>query len=195
MRTGRPFVHLKLAASLDGKIATRTGDSRWITGVESRVRVHELRHECDSILIGARTALADNPLLTDRSGKDRRRPLVRVVLDEALSISPESQLARSALETPVLIFAGNSAAAAQADHLQSLGIEILRDSTNGRDFRCVLEELGRRLLQSVLIEGGASVAGKFIDARLVNKVSVFLAPMIIGGREAPSAIGGQGART
>src|SRR5437763_8149698 len=88
MRTGRPFVHLKLAASLDGKIATRTGDSRWITGVESRKQAHELRHAYDAILIGAGTEVADDPLLTDRSGQKRGRPLVRVLLDETLRISP-----------------------------------------------------------------------------------------------------------
>ena len=195
MRTGGPFVHLKLAASLDGKIATRTGDSRWITGAESRERVHELRHEYDAILIGAGTALADDPLLTDRSGKKRRRPLVRVVLDEALNVSPESRLVGSAQEAPVLIFAGESSAAAQGNALESCGLEVVRDATNGRDFQRVLQELGRRSIQSVLVEGGAGVAGRFLDAGLVNKVSFFLAPLIIGGREAPSAVGGRGAET
>ncbi|MGI9068517.1 MAG: bifunctional diaminohydroxyphosphoribosylaminopyrimidine deaminase/5-amino-6-(5-phosphoribosylamino)uracil reductase RibD [Pyrinomonadaceae bacterium] len=195
MHTGRPFVHLKLAASLDGKIATRTGDSRWITGAESRMRVHELRHEYDAILIGAGTALTDDPLLTDRSGKKRRRPLVRVVLDETLRISPESRLVASAKEAPVLIFAGNSGAVIQGNDLESRRVEVVRDPANGRDFRGVLEELGRRSLQSVLVEGGASVAGKLLDAGLVNKISFFIAPIIIGGREAPSAIGGQGAET
>src|SRR6185369_7806365 len=108
MRTGRPFVHLKLAASLDGKIATRSGESRWITGAEARARVHELRHEYDAILIGAGTARADNPLLTDRSGRERRLPLVRVVLDESLELATDSQLVRSAHETPLMIFAANS---------------------------------------------------------------------------------------
>ena len=195
MRTGRPFVHLKLAASLDGKIATRMGDSRWITGAESRRRVHELRHASDAILIGAGTAQTDDPLLTDRSGKKRRRPLVRVVLDEALKLSPESRIVGSATEAPVLIFAGNSGAASQNTDLESRGAEVIRDSANGRDFLAVLEELGRRSIQSVLIEGGASVAGKFLDAGLINKVSFFLAPIIIGGHEAPNAIGGQGAET
>ncbi len=194
MRIGRPFVHLKLAASLDGKIATRTGDSRWITGAESRMRVHELRHEYDAILIGAGTALTDDPLLTDRSGKKRRRPLVRVVLDETLRISPESRLVASAKEGDVLIFAGNSGAVVQGKTLESRGVEVVRDA-NCRDLRLVLEELGRRSLESVLVEGGASVAGKLLDAGLVNKVSFFIAPIIIGGGEAPSAIGGQGAET
>ena len=193
MTTGRPFVHLKLATSLDGKISTRTGDSRWITGEESRARAHELRHECDLVLIGAGTALADNPLLTDRSGKPRRRPLARVMLDERLQTDPESQLVRSAKEAPVLIFTGESLETRKAEVLLSRGVEIVRDSFGGRDLLLVLEELGKRSFQSVLIEGGATVAGNLIDAGLVDKVTFFLAPVIIGGRDAPSAVGGHGA--
>src|SRR5437660_5763265 len=94
MRTGRPFVHLKLAVSLDGKIATRTGDSRWIAGAEARARAHELRHQYDAIMIGSGTVVADDPLLTDRSGKARRRPLVRVVLDDRSRTPLDSQLSR-----------------------------------------------------------------------------------------------------
>jgi diaminohydroxyphosphoribosylaminopyrimidine deaminase / 5-amino-6-(5-phosphoribosylamino)uracil reductase len=194
-RTGRPFVHLKLAASLDGKIATRTGDSRWITGPESRARVHELRSEYDAILVGAGTALADDPLLTDRSGRKRRRPLVRVLLDEQLTIGIGSRLVTTANEAPVLIFAGGLRDASIGDELEAHGIEVVRGgaNANGRDLVAVLDELGRRELQSVLIEGGAGVAGHFLDAGLVNKVSFFLAPIIIGGRAAPNAIGGEGA--
>lgn len=194
MRTGRPFVHLKLAASLDGKIATRTGDSRWITGAESRARAHEMRHEYDAILIGAGTALADDPMLTDRSGRKRRRSLVRVLLDETLKVSPDSPLVKTAIESPLVIFAGDASPASKGA-LQARGVELVRDAANGRDLRLVLEELGRRSLQSVLVEGGANVAGHFLDAGLVNKVSFFIAPLIIGGREAPAAVGGQGAET
>ena len=185
---------MKLAASLDGKIATRTGDSRWITGLESRAVAHELRHEYDVILVGTGTALADNPLLTDRSGKKRRRPLVRVVLDETLKISPDSQLVKSASEAPLLIFAGDSVPS-KREALESAGVEVVRDAANGRDLLGILKELGHRSLQSVLVEGGANMAGKFLDAGLVNKVSFFIAPLIIGGREAASAVGGKGAAT
>ena len=167
MSTGLPFVHLKLAVSLDGKIATRTGDARWITGPEARARAHELRHDYDAILVGARTVASDDPLLTDRSGLPRRRPLVRVVLDNKLRLSPDSQLARSTSEAPVIVI-GNA------------------------DLRAVLKELADRSLQSVLVEGGASVAGEFLEAGLVNKVTFFIAPKIIGGASAPSAIGGAG---
>ena len=193
VRTGRPFVHLKLAASLDGKIATRTGDARWITGAESRARAHELRHEYDAILIGAGTAATDDPLLTDRSGRSRRRPLVRVLLDESLAVSSKSQLVQTANESSLLVFAGTSAPEEKRVTLAADGVEIVRDDANGRDLGLVLDELGRRSLQSVLVEGGASVAGKFLDAGLVDKVSFFIAPLLIGGREAPNAIGGTGA--
>jgi diaminohydroxyphosphoribosylaminopyrimidine deaminase/5-amino-6-(5-phosphoribosylamino)uracil reductase len=193
-RRNRPFVHLKLACSLDGRIATRTGDSRWITGPESRARVHELRHEYDAILIGAGTAIADDPLLTDRSGKLRRRPLVRVLLDESLRLSTASQLAQTARESPLILFASESAAAAPAAaELGAQGVEIVADESGGRDLRAVLTELSRRSLQSVLIEGGANVAGAFLEQELLDKVSFFIAPLIIGGRDAPAAVGGTGA--
>ncbi len=195
MRTGRPFVHLKLAASLDGKIATRAGDSRWITGAEARSRSHELRREYDAILIGFGTAAADDPLLTDRSGKVRRRPLVRVVLDESLKLSPESQLVRTAHEAPVIVIAGESVERARIDALELRGVEVVREPSNGRDLPAVMQLLGKRSIQSVLVEGGATVAGNLLDSGFVNKVSFFLAPTIIGGRDAPNAVGGLGAET
>lgn len=193
MATGRPFVHLKLAASLDGKIATRTGESQWITGPESRARVHELRHEYDAILVGGGTASVDDPLLTDRSGKARSKSLIRVLLDEDLKIPANAKLVDTAAEAPLVIFAGCKADTAKLDLLRSSGVEVVCDVANGRDLSSVLSELGARSIQSVLVEGGASVAGKLLEGGLVNKVSFFLAPIIIGGREAPSAIGGAGA--
>jgi diaminohydroxyphosphoribosylaminopyrimidine deaminase/5-amino-6-(5-phosphoribosylamino)uracil reductase len=188
MSTAMPFVHLKLAVSLDGKIATRTRDSRWITGPESRERAHELRHEYDAILVGAGTAEIDDPQLSDRSGLPRRRPLVRVVLDEEVRLSPDSQLAATTHKAATIVFGNESAN--HADVLRSKGVEIV-NSTRG-DLPSVLRELGRRSIQSVLVEGGSTIAGQFIDAGLVNKVTFLIAPKIIGGSAAPGAIGGRG---
>ena len=195
MRTRRPFVHLKVAVSLDGKIATRSGDSRWITGADARKRVHQLRHEYDAILVGAGTLVTDDPLLTDRSGEARRRPLVRVALDARLQLSLDSRVVSSAKETPLLIFASPAADASKLSALQQKGVQIVCDNSGGRNLDELLDELGRREIQSVLIEGGAAIAGKFLAAGLVNKVTFFVAPMIIGGRDAPSAIGDPGAAT
>ena len=188
MSTGLPFVHLKLAVSLDGKIATRTGDSRWITGPEARARAHELRHQYDAILVGARTAISDDPLLSDRSGLPRRRPLVRIVLDHQLRLSPESQLATTTSEAPVMVFGDVDSPGTAA--LRAQGIEIV--NAKHRDLHDVLRELGSRSLQSVLVEGGSTIAGEFLDAGLVNKVTFFIAPKIVGGVDAPGAIGGRG---
>jgi len=190
MRTGRPFVHLKMAVSLDGKIATRTGDSRWVTGPESRARAHELRHQYDAIMIGIGTATKDDPLLTDRSDSPRRLQLVRIVLDEQLLLPAQSRLVKTANEAPVIVIAGTGADDNRVRELESRGVEIVRKGN--RDPFELLDELGRRSVQSLLVEGGSGVAGRFIDAGLVNKVTFFVAPKIVGGSEAPGAVGGVG---
>ena len=194
MRVRRPFVHLKLATSLDGRIATRTGDARWITGTEARARVHRLRHEYDAILIGAGTALVDDPLLTDRSGLMRRRPLVRVVLDDRLQLAPDSQLAQSAHVAPVILFTSPQADERAVAALLDCGVEIVCLPEGARDLNAVLAHLYERALHSVLVEGGATVAGRFLDAGLVEKVSFFIAPIIIGGQDARAAINNTGAQ-
>jgi len=192
MRTGLPFVHLKLAVSLDGKIATRTGDSRWVAGPESLVRAHELRHEYDAILIGAGTATIDDPLLTDRSQLQRHRALVRVVLDDRLSLGSGSRLAESARESPVIVFSSDKVDSEKLQTLQSRGVEIVTVSSNRNPLN-VLKELTDRSIQSVLIEGGGRVAGDFMDAGLINKATFLVAPKIIGGQAATSAVAGLGA--
>ncbi len=195
LKHARPFVHLKLACSLDGRIAARTGDTRWITGAEARARVHLLRHEYDAILIGAGTAIADDPLLTDRSGLPRHRPLVRVILDEHLQLAPQSQLAQTARTAPVLVFTSEQADEQACAALTDCGVEVVRlPCGSARDLTAVLAELYRRTLHSVFIEGGATVAGLCLDAGLVAKVSFFIAPIIIGGHDARAAVAGTGAQ-
>ena len=188
----RPFVHLKLAMSLDGRISLRDSVSTALSGDMARERVQEIRHQHDAILIGGRTARIDDPSLTDRSGRARRRPLVRVILDNSLGISPEATLVKTAVETPTLIFT-NSSDQAKIDLLHSAGAEVVASKGGGRDLAEVLADLKGRGIQSVLVEGGRDIAGSFCDARLVDKVTLIATPIIIGGSKAPNAIGGTGA--
>lgn len=187
---GRPFVHLKLAMSLDGRISLNNSVSTALSGKKSAKRVHSFRHEHDAILIGGNTAFVDNPSLTDRSGKPRRRKLVRVVLDNRLQIPTESVLAETAAETPTIIFS-SSTDEKKISVLQIKGVEVIKQ--NARNLERVLEELKKREIQSVLVEGGTQIAGAFVDARLIDKISMIVAPIIIGGQAAPAAVGGNGA--
>ena len=188
----RPFVHLKLAMSLDGRISLTNSVSTRLSGQESAARVQSLRHEHDAILVGGNTALVDDPSLTDRSGRIRRRNLVRVVLDNRLRVSPDSTLAQTAQDTPTIVFSASDDAAKIAD-LEKFGVEVVR--LNARNLVHVLNELKTRQLQSVLVEGGAEIAGAFCDAKLVDIITFIVAPIVIGGTGAPAAIGGQGANS
>ena len=190
----RPFVHLKLAMSLDGRISLNRSVSTALSGDAALKRVHELRHEHDAILIGANTALIDNPKLTDRSGRPRRRPLTRIILDNSLRLPKEHILVATAAETPTLIFTSNIDPL-DTEPRSELGAEIIPVTGGPRNLTAVLSELYRREIQSVLVEGGSEVAGAFIDARLVDKITFIISPLIIGGKSAPSAIGGVGADT
>jgi diaminohydroxyphosphoribosylaminopyrimidine deaminase / 5-amino-6-(5-phosphoribosylamino)uracil reductase len=191
LTAGRPFVHLKLACSLDGRIATSTGHARWISSAESRAQAHRMRHESDAILVGSGTATVDDPLLTDRSGLARRRPLLRVVLDEHLRLAPESKLATTAHDAPVMVFTSESSEQARAAALEGKGVEVLRAASGGRDLALVLAELARREVQGLVVEGGAGVAGAFLRAGLVDKASFFIAPLVLGA-DALGAVGGAG---
>jgi len=192
--SGLPFVHLKLACSLDGRIATRAGDARWITGAEARAASQALRHDYDAILVGVGTVLADDPLLSDRTGQLRRRPLLRVLLDAGLRTPPASQLARTARSQPLLIFAVDPPRE-RREALEALGAEVIPVASRGGrvDLSEALLCLGRRNVTSLIVEGGAEVAGSFVERRLIDKVTFYMAPKIIGGREAVPAIGGLGA--
>jgi diaminohydroxyphosphoribosylaminopyrimidine deaminase/5-amino-6-(5-phosphoribosylamino)uracil reductase len=187
----RPFVHLKLAMSLDGRISLNRSVSTALSGDSALQRVHELRHEHDAIMVGANTAITDNPNLTDRSGRPRRRPLVRAVLDNSLRLPVEHKLIRTARETPTIVFTSNIDPMATTPLIDS-GTEIVPVTGGPRNLTEVLNELYRRDIQSVLVEGGSEVAGAFVDAKLVDKITLIVSPLIIGGKEAPVAIGGNG---
>lgn len=192
--TGMPMVTLKFAMSLDGKIATRAGDSKWITCEESRRYVHRLRARSDAIVAGIGTALADDPQLTARDENDEplsRQPL-RVVVDSRGSLRPDARMLSQPGGTLVAV---SEISESRRDALESAGAEIfLAPGSDGRvDLRALLAELGRRGLTSVLVESGGILAGALMDARLARRVVAFVAPVIIGGDRAPSPVGGQGA--
>jgi diaminohydroxyphosphoribosylaminopyrimidine deaminase/5-amino-6-(5-phosphoribosylamino)uracil reductase len=178
--TGRPYVIAKWAMTLDGKTATASGDSHWISGPRSRALVHELRGRMDAILVGIGTALADDPQLTARPPGPRRA--ARVVLDSAARLPPDGRLARTALEIPVWVAVTERASAARTAALAALGCDILNLPGNGPvPIVPLLDELGRRGVTNLLVEGGSHVLGAFLDAGQVDAVDVYVAPIICGG--------------
>lgn len=180
--TGRPLVTLKLATSLDGRIATASGHSQWITGPEARRHGHGLRAINDAILVGHGTVLADDPLLTCRiPGLESRSPL-RVVLDGGLSISPDAALVRTAREVPTWIITDEAAEAGREKALADRGVEVIRIA-GGRplDLARALHALGARGITRLLVEGGAKVATAFLAAGLADRIVWYRAPMVIGG--------------
>jgi diaminohydroxyphosphoribosylaminopyrimidine deaminase/5-amino-6-(5-phosphoribosylamino)uracil reductase len=194
-RTGMPFVALKAAMTLDGKIATRTGDSKWITGEKSRALVHRLRAQCGAVLCGVGTAVADDPLLTARFPDAPRTP-VRVILDPNLRIPVSSRLVRTARDIPTVVVAGQSADPVRVKNLQSYQVDILTvetDTYGHIPLRNVLAELGRREIISVLVEGGGVTHAAFLAEKLAQRVYWFIAPKLVGGRDAATPVEGIGA--
>jgi len=200
--TGRPWVIAKWAMSLDGKIATRTGDSRWISGEASREIVHRLRGHMDAIIVGRGTVEHDDPLLTARPPGPRTA--TRIVVDSRASISSERRLVQTARDFPLMIAAGAGAPQENIDRLGAAGGEVIvcrsarDDSSKSNDdhhpvpIGALLDELGRRRMTNVLVEGGGAVLGSFCDAGAVDEVHVFIAPKIIGGFGALAPVAGQG---
>lgn len=183
--TGLPWVTVKLAASLDGRIATSTGDSRWITGEDSRRFVHRLRAEHDAILVGAETVIRDDPELTCRL-RGGRNPL-RIILDGRLRLPVRARVLTKTRSAATLIVASQHASVTKIRQIEARGVEVLRlpGSAGQVPVRRVLRALGQRGVMSVLIEGGATVAGAAVAARLVDQVLVFFAPKLIGGDGRP----------
>ena len=194
IRHRRPFVTLKTAMTLDGKISAPDDNNGWITGEEARVFVHGQRHASDAILTGSGTVIADDPLLTDRSGLSRRRPLLRVVLDSHLKI-PLTAKIFSNVHQDLLVFCSSNADPARRKLLQDKGVEVVSTSQNDRtDLKQVMDELGKREILNVLLEAGAALNWAAIEQRVVDKVFFYYAPKILGGLEAFPPIGGRGIR-
>lgn len=187
--TGLPYVSLKLALSLDGRIATRSGASRWVTGPDARAKVHFLRSRSDAVAVGIGTAVADDPRLTVRDTPGES-PL-RVVFDTNLRLVPEARLAQTAREIPTLVLCGPEAPVDAEAKLTALGVECMRLplSTEGRlDVVIALRMLAQRGIVTMLVEGGAELAGSFLAGRLADELHAFIAPILLGPRGRPGAV-------
>ncbi len=193
--TGRPEVTLKLATSLDGRIATAAGESRWISGPASRALVHRWRADSDAVAVGLGTALADDPRLTARDVEGPVRQPARVVFDSAARLPLDAALVADAGTSPVIVLAGEDAPADRVAALRGRGVEVdvLAGDAPAR-IDAGLRALAARGVQSVFVEGGAVLAGALVAADAVDRVAWFLAPMLIGGDGAPTALAGEGVR-
>lgn len=190
IRTRRPFVTLKAALTLDGQLALpkarKNKKNEWISSEESRAEVHRMRHASDALLTGIGTILADDPLLTDRSGLERRRRLLRVILDTDLRLSPKSRIVQT-VDDDLLVFTGVPLKSPRARELQDAGVELVRLKRNrsGLDLQPVLKELGRREILSVLLEAGPTLNATALSAKLVNRLVLFYAPKLAASSQVP----------
>jgi diaminohydroxyphosphoribosylaminopyrimidine deaminase/5-amino-6-(5-phosphoribosylamino)uracil reductase len=192
-RTGRPWVLFKSAMSLDGKVATPGGDSKWISSEESRFRAHHWRAECDAVAVGIGTALADDPMLTARIEAVARQPR-RVVFDSVARLPLSSQLVRDARTIPLTVVVSRGAPRAATDALETHGAEVIVAPGENEPARVcsALDQLGAAGVRSILLEGGPHLAGAFLDAGEVDEIRLFLAPIVLGGRTARDPLEGAG---
>jgi diaminohydroxyphosphoribosylaminopyrimidine deaminase / 5-amino-6-(5-phosphoribosylamino)uracil reductase len=192
-RTGRPWVLFKSAMTLDGKVATRRGDSKWISGEESRRLAHHWRAQCDAVAVGIGTALADDPQLTARIAGVVRQPR-RVVFDSLARLPLGSQLVRDARKVPLTVVASRAAPRASTDALATHGADVIVATGENETarVRSALDQLGADGIGSILLEGGPHLAGTFLDAGEVDEMRLFLAPMVLGGRTARDPLEGEG---
>lgn len=191
--TGRPWVAMKTAMTLDGKIATYSGDSKWVTGEEARKRVHDLRRLYTGILVGIGTVLADDPLLNCRLEEEVRQP-VRIIADSHLRIPEDSQIVRTAGKYPTLLAYTGQPDCEKIERLKSWGIELVncREKEGHIDLEDLTGELGKRNIDAVLLEGGGELNGAFLKSGLIDEVYAFIAPKLVGGKEAKTTVEGQG---
>jgi len=193
VRTGRPWVLFKSAMTLDGKVATRSGDSKWISGESSRRLGHRWRAECDAVAVGVGTALSDDPLLTARLEGVVRQPR-RVVFDSLGRLPLDAQLVRDARRVPLTIIVSRAAPRSATDALEAHGAEVIVAPGENEPARVcsALDQLGASGVTSILLEGGPHLAGAFLDAGEIDEIRLFLAPVILGGRTARDPLEGEG---
>ncbi len=192
-RTGRPWVLFKSAMTLDGKVATRSGDSKWISGTDSRELAHRWRAECDAVAVGIGTALADDPQLTARVDDAARQPR-RVVFDALGRLPLDGRLVRASREIPLTVVVSRAAPRSATDALEAHGAEVIVAPGENEPARVVsaLDLLGGAEIASIMLEGGPRLAGAFLDAGEIDEVRLFLAPVILGGRTARDPLEGEG---
>ena len=192
-RTGRPYVLFKSAMTLDGKVATRTGDSKWISGEASRRLAHHWRAECDAVAVGIGTALADDPLLTARVEGVHRQPR-RIVFDSEARLPLDSQLVRGAGEEPLTVVISRAAPRLAADALEVAGADVIVATGENEPARVrnALSQIGAAGITSILLEGGPHLAGAFLDAGEFDEIRLFVAPVVLGGSHARDPLEGEG---
>ncbi len=196
-RVGRPWVLFKSAMTLDGKVATRSGDSKWISGEESREMAHRWRASVDAVVVGIGTALADDPQLTARPAglpaESSTQPR-RVVFDSLARLPPNSQLVAAAAEIPLTVVVSRAAARSDTDALEAAGVQVFVATGENEParVRSALDQLGAMGVASVLLEGGPHLAGAFLDAEEIDEVRLFLAPLLLGGSAARDPLEGEG---
>ncbi len=195
-RTGRPWVLFKAAMTLDGRVATGAGDSKWISGEASRRRAHYWRAECDAVAIGIGTALADDPQLTARVDGVARQPR-RVVFDSLARLPADSKLLADAPEVPLAVVVSRAAPRAGTDALETHGAEVIVAPGENETARVLsaLQQLGTSGVSSVLLEGGPHLAGAFLDAGEIDELRLFIAPIVLGGRSARGTLEGEGSES
>ena len=194
MKTGIPFVILKTAMSLDGKIATRSGDSRWVTGELARNQVHKIRNQVDAILVGTETVLKDDPRLTCRLKTGAVKHPARIILDRRNRIPLTARVFKNSRSQKVIYVTGPDISSRRLKTLTDKKVEVMngKQLKNGFDIKYLLKELANRDMNSILIEGGAELNASVVKAGMVDRVVAFLSPKLIGGAQAPGFLGGQG---
>ena len=192
-RTGRPLVVFKSAMTLDGKVASRTGDSQWISGDASRARAHRWRAESDAVAVGIGTALIDDPRLTARIEGVARQPR-RVVFDSEARLPLDSQLVKGVADVPLTVVCSRAAKRTAVQSLENAGVDVIVATGENESARVAhaLHELGKRDVQSLLLEGGPHLAGAFLEADEIDEARMFLAPLLLGGTKAKTAVEGMG---